>query len=146
MSKCWRFAGQGVNNDAFYEYFACGVKASYSSVEDGQGLYLDGERLGGSGYVYRTGTTSLSVVANAFQTPNYQSFGSCYNCFVEEKKYDCVNAACTESEKYNTPGIYQSMSECETACGTGCSGQCIPNDEWSQIQSLANQLKNKNCS
>ena len=64
----------------------------------------------------------------------------------ENIPYDCINGACVQKKIYSTPGIFKSISECETACGTGCSGQCIPNDEWNKIQSLANQLKNKNCS
>jgi hypothetical protein len=60
-------------------------------------------------------------------------------------KYDCINAACVKSTQYNTPGFYQSLSQCESTCGTGCSGHCISNSDWSQIEGLANQLKNKNC-
>lgn len=59
--------------------------------------------------------------------------------------FDCINAACRPSTEYNTPGIYSSLSECEQACGTGCSGKCINNSDWQKIQELANQLKNKNC-
>ncbi|MFN6565451.1 MAG: hypothetical protein RMY28_037400 [Nostoc sp. ChiSLP01] len=64
----------------------------------------------------------------------------------DEEKYDCINAVCINANQYSTPGIYQSLSECEAACGTGCSGKCIPNSEWAQIEGLANQLKSKNCS
>ncbi|OYD93134.1 hypothetical protein CDG76_20795 [Nostoc sp. 'Peltigera membranacea cyanobiont' 210A] len=60
-------------------------------------------------------------------------------------KYDCINGACIPKTTYNTPGIYQSLSECETACGTGCSGKCVSNSEWAQIEGLSNQLKNRNC-
>lgn len=76
------------------------------------------------------------------------TFAGGSQCWEEptEKIYDCINAACIESKTYKTPGIYKSLSDCETACGTGCSGQCISNAEWNKIQSLANQLKNKNCS
>jgi hypothetical protein len=60
--------------------------------------------------------------------------------------YDCINGACTLNSVYNTPGFYASLSACEVACGSGCSGKCISNSEWAQIEGLANQLKNKNCS
>ena len=62
----------------------------------------------------------------------------------EELKYDCLNASCVLATTYNTSGIY-TLAECEMACGSGCSGKCISNEEWNKIQSLANQLKNKSC-
>ncbi len=61
-------------------------------------------------------------------------------------KYDCINGACVSKATYNTPGIYNSLSECEVACGTGCNGKCISNADWAQIEGLANQLKNQTCS
>jgi hypothetical protein len=61
-------------------------------------------------------------------------------------KHDCINGACLPKATYNTPGIYNSLSECQTACGTGCSGQCISNSDWAQIEGLADKLKQKNCS
>jgi hypothetical protein len=60
--------------------------------------------------------------------------------------HDCINGSCIPQSTYNTPGIYQSLSDCEVACGTGCSGKCISNADWAQISGLASQLKNKNCS
>lgn len=69
------------------------------------------------------------------------------NCGIPTpKKYDCINGACLEASQYNTPGIYQSLSDCEVNCGTGCSGKCISNSDWAQIKGLSNQLKNRNCS
>ncbi len=61
-------------------------------------------------------------------------------------EYDCVNGACISKTRYNTPGLYKSLPECQTACGAGCSGKCISSDDWAQIQGLSNQLKSRNCS
>ncbi|MCC5606646.1 hypothetical protein LC612_07560 [Nostoc sp. CHAB 5834] len=61
-------------------------------------------------------------------------------------RYDCLNGACIKKTIHNTPGLYQSLSECEVACGTGCSGKCISNSEWSEIEGLSNQVRNRNCS
>lgn len=61
-------------------------------------------------------------------------------------QYDCVNGACLPKTTFNTPGIYATLSECEINCGTGCSGKCLSNEDWAQIEGLAAQLKNKNCS
>lgn len=60
--------------------------------------------------------------------------------------YDCINGACIPKTTYNTPGIYNSLEDCETSCGTGCSGKCIPNSEWATIEGLSSQLKQRNCS
>lgn len=63
-------------------------------------------------------------------------------CPIAESKYDCVNGVCTPA----TNGFYSSLSECQISCGKqGCSGQCISNSDWSQIQGLSNQLRNRNC-
>lgn len=66
-------------------------------------------------------------------------------CEDEDKPYDCINGACIKSSQYDTPGIYEDISECEKACGTGCSGKCLSNEEWNKIKNLAKQIKDKNC-
>lgn len=66
-------------------------------------------------------------------------------CEEEYEPYDCINGACIKSSKYDTPGLYENISECEKACGTGCSGKCLSNEEWNKIKNLAKQIKDKNC-
>lgn len=95
------------------------------------------------GFNYTTFDNSYSMVDGSYSLFESND-ASCTTSASEQ--YDCVNANCVKSTKYNTPGIYASIEECETACGLGCSGQCVPKSEWNKIQSLANQLKNKNCS
>lgn len=63
-----------------------------------------------------------------------------------ETQYDCINGACIPKSTYNSPGLYASLSDCQVACGTGCSGKCLSNSDWAQIEGLANQLKSRNCS
>lgn len=77
--------------------------------------------------------------------------------------YDCINGTCILKGVYGTPGIYESLEECESSCGNKpmCSPPfecidpsnfcppgkiCIPQNEWTQIEGLANKLKQKNCS
>lgn len=60
--------------------------------------------------------------------------------------YDCINGKCLPQNNYNTPGFYESLAACESICGFGCSGKCISNAEWAQIENLSNHLKVKNCS
>ncbi len=62
------------------------------------------------------------------------------------EQYDCINGACLKKTTYNTPGLYASLSLCEVACGTGCSGKCLSNADWTQIESLSSQIMNRNCS
>jgi hypothetical protein len=68
------------------------------------------------------------------------------NCINTSFPHDCINGACFPKSQFNTPGLYDSLAECEAACGTGCSGKCISNKDWSKIQWLSSQLKNRNCS
>lgn len=78
----------------------------------------------------------------AYYTPTVSfRYEGCETLF----SYDCINGACQPSHQYNTPGLYQSLSECEEACGTGCSGTCVSNKDWAIIQQLSSQLKKKNC-
>ncbi|WP_200327558.1 hypothetical protein [Sphaerospermopsis aphanizomenoides] len=72
------------------------------------------------------------------------TYGSCDAC--SNDKYDCLNGACIDKDIYKTPGIYQSIEECQVACGTGCSGVCLTASEWSTIQGLASQNKSRHCS
>ncbi|MEH2070286.1 MAG: hypothetical protein V7K47_19370 [Nostoc sp.] len=95
------------------------------------------------------GEQGTVTLAGSYYPPNdfnvsYDSFSN--TCAPPIIAYDCINGACIKKSVYNTPGLYTSLSECETACGTGCSGKCIPNSEWAQIEGLANQLKLRNCS
>ena len=89
-------------------------------------------------------TQTIALISNSVSRHTVTNL-RLVDCTPEQKKYDCVNAACVDSKQYNTPGIFTSLSQCEIACGTGCSGQCVSNEEWNKIQSLANQLRNKNC-
>lgn len=66
-------------------------------------------------------------------------------CQPPQIHYDCINGACLPKTSYGTPGIYPSLSACEIACGTGCSGKCISNADWAQIEGLSSELKSTNC-
>lgn len=84
--------------------------------------------------------TNYDLLASSIisQTP-------CTDCEDPNTSYDCINGACIKKTQYNTPGIYNSLSQCETACGTGCSGKCLSNEEWNKISDLAGKLKQRNC-
>ena len=71
--------------------------------------------------------------------------GSTNSCGILSSTFDCINGACINASKYNTPGMYPSLSECENVCGSGCSGKCVSNSDWAQIEGLSKELRNRNC-
>jgi hypothetical protein len=73
--------------------------------------------------------------------------GNCTSCLIAGDLYDCINGACFKNSVYDTPGFYTSLEQCKFQCGgTVCSGKCISNADWAQIEGLASKLKSKNCS
>ncbi|MBE9056351.1 hypothetical protein [Sphaerospermopsis sp. LEGE 08334] len=157
--KCWVLYGQGFNG-YWYELLICADSVTYqfsptnpyTGNQPWMQPYVNGVLLGpGSGYV--VGTEHAEIVTYPIKDqycPNPRAVrdGSCDACYPEppQAKYDCINGACIPDTTYSTPGLYSTLSECETACGTGCSGKCISNQDWATIEGLAAQLKNKNCS
>lgn len=99
-----------------------------------------------------TEVTSASAYTSSFENVSvFYKQGSCVSCLPSSNnKYDCINGNCTQSTTYNTPGIYNSLEECQANCGSSnpgnqCDGVCISSPEWATIQGLASQLKNKSC-
>ena len=126
----------------------CVFPAQNASVQygcPGVGISTDGAVDGGISHTLKVWITPDGGVEFFWGTFTYGS-SSCWEEEEEEKKYDCINGACIEAVKYETPGLYQSLEECQVACGTGCSGKCISSNEWKQIQDLARRIRNKNCS
>jgi hypothetical protein len=138
MKKCWYITYTNCIGQTGTDYL-CSKDLSYIPT---------GGSCGG-GYFYSVdlgfNASNASEIAGTVQQV---SCNFCSNCCTDSPNstYDCINAACVSKNTYNTPGIYNSLAECEQACGTGCSGKCISNSDWAQIEGLANQLKNKNCS
>ncbi|MEH2119021.1 hypothetical protein [Nostoc sp.] len=77
-------------------------------------------------------------------------------------KYDCINGQCISSTQYKTPGIYQSLADCQAVCANGGScGQgkqcvdpttfcplgkvCIDQDEFSSIEGLISKINSEVC-
>ena len=77
--NCWRFYGQGVNNNAFYELFACGNNPSY--FDNGSGLtpMLNGASVAPfGGYEYRRGTATITrVYTDVNSGGGVYTYGSC---------------------------------------------------------------------
>jgi hypothetical protein len=161
---CFRFSGQCVRNDNWYEYYACGNNASFAFNGSGFSLIVDGVDIAGSGYYYRDGTTQISIVANLTPTSGYISSGSCSGCRTVAKRYDCLNGGCIQHTVYNSPGLFTTLAECQAACGSASNNNCKPPNicvspdycppsmvcltlaELSTIDGLSGELKSKNCS
>jgi hypothetical protein len=87
----------------------------------------------------------------------------CPNCFPSVEKYDCLNGVCIQQTAYNSPGLFATLAECETACGSASNNNCkppnicvppdycppgmvcLPDEEFSRIESLGVALKNSAC-
>ncbi|AFY94632.1 hypothetical protein [Chamaesiphon minutus] len=75
-----------------------------------------------------------------------------YGC-EQGPSYDCVNGDCLEATVYDTPGIYQTLQECQGDCGGGNCPEnycppgktCIDSSKWSQIESLSEAVRGKVC-
>jgi hypothetical protein len=143
MAQCFRFYGKGTDNNN-YEFFACGTTPEYRTRNSSTVyLYLDGVNIAGINYFYTTATAQVVAVPNDNATVGYTKFGNCTAC--NAIPYDCINGACIPKSTYNTPGFYATISDCEIACGKGCSGKCLSNKDWAKIEDLGKRLKNQDC-
>ncbi len=141
VSLTYRLKGQTGAGTTVSRTSAC-LAAPFSTELDrsADGFFLI---YNGGRQLLESGWTNYDLLSSSItaQTP-------CTGCTLppEEISYDCINGACVPETTYGTLGLYPSLSACETACGTGCSGKCISNSEWAQIEGLSNQIKNINCS
>lgn len=77
-------------------------------------------------------------------------------------KYDCLNGNCVESTEYKTPGIYQSLSDCQAVCANGgacASGKkcvdpttfcpdgkvCLDQGEFDSVEALISKIGSEVC-
>lgn len=141
-NKCWLLRANPFSGSS-YTWKACGETSSLKprpgTIRNGVYWELDGVDMFDGSEVRNTST--IEIVADDYPA----DYGSCTDCTPAAVIYDCINGACIDADTYGTPGIYASLEECEIACGTGCSGKCISNSDWAQIEGLINQLKQKNC-
>lgn len=152
---CWRFWAAS-NGQISFQHYACGNSASYQAtggINNAANLIVDGVIQNGPSYQYWSGgiySRGIEQVPDVTSTEGNVS-GSCNGCKgppppPPSARYDCVNGSCLEKGRYSTPGIYESLSECEQNCGPGCGGVCVSNTDWAKISSLVAMLKNKDCS
>jgi len=81
VKTCFKFRGQGVFNDSWYNYFVCASQAEFRDNGTGLSLYADGVQIAGSGYQYRRGTGTITTVQGApIADGDAASGGSCDGC------------------------------------------------------------------
>jgi hypothetical protein len=63
------------------------------------------------------------------------------------QKYDCVNGGCVPKSTYSTPGKYDSLAACQSACAkdSPCNGECISAAEIAALQQAANKAQANCC-
>ena len=172
--SCWALYALTFNPSNNYTEYFCGQSAEFQVFEgntslrkviyvdcQGQTRSLFKDRLG-----FESGVLQGSQLINGGNTQPPQQgstvLGSCSSCIASTQTYDCVNHKCELSTKYNTPGLYKSLADCEAVCGKGgvcASGKqcldpvnycppgkvCIEEGEHAKIQNLIQQTKNKFC-
>lgn len=147
--KCFRVKTRGLKGDCSAAGFFESIVKNVDSVEFERKTVPSSKPFAGCSFDYL-------VVDGISRFPSFDGGSAAgygeiieIDCESEEEvkvKFDCINNACIKSDKYETPGLYESLEECETVCGEkGCSGECISNKKWSQIKDLAGKLKDKNC-
>jgi hypothetical protein len=60
---------------------------------------------------------------------------------------DCVNGGCVPKATYSTPGKYDSLAACQSACAkdSPCNGECISAAEIAALQQAANKAQANCC-
>lgn len=72
------------------------------------------------------------------------------NC-VSQPRYDCINGSCLTSSQYKTPGIFESLADCQANCGSNSPNTCPPGkvcleqSEYSDILNKINTLSGLIC-
>ena len=144
-----------------YTWKICGntsVLKPRTSSSGIQGVYweVDGVDLFGGSFIL-----SGSVAVVPWDTAS--DYGSCDSCKTSPSiKYDCLNGNCVASTQYQTPGLYQSLSDCQAVCANGgacASGKqcidptnfcppgkiCIDQGEFSSIEALISKINSEVC-
>lgn len=81
---------------------------------------------------------------------------------LNSQKYDCINGTCIIKTQYNTPGLYNSLSDCQAVCANGGScgdgkqcvdpttfcpdGKvCIDQGEFDSVEALISRIGSEVC-
>lgn len=171
---CYVWQGRGADN-ASYAFAFCVAGGSTVGWVIGSQYPTGNYRLPAVNGALAPGADNFYVTADNIIQPNNQVAysaaisarglrGNCTGCLFQGDLWDCINGNCVKNSQYNTPGIYQSLEECQSSCGNSsptCAPPnvcidpnnycppgkvCISQSEWSQIEGLSNQLRNNNCS
>lgn len=64
-----------------------------------------------------------------------------------QNPHDCINGNCLPKSVYGTPGIFASLSACESGCAknSNCTGECIPSGEINNLRAAVVSLQKQVC-
>lgn len=103
-----------------------------------------------SGYEAGASTGNCSRPTSIWKNGIFQTRYGCnwpgnvtFTFVADPQKYDCINGVCISSNIYDTPGIYESLEACQSACTS--SSECPEGYECVSVESTQ-QLKDCICS
>lgn len=89
--------------------------------------------INGIGYVDGTYTITRSDQASCTVTP-------------ANIKHDCINGQCVPSTRFTTPGIYNSLEDCQVQCELNNTDLvCLTPSEYNQITALIRKISQEIC-
>lgn len=74
--------------------------------------------------------------------------------------YDCVNGTCVDARRYNTPGFFKSLLDCQKICAFSCGDGkqcvdpisfcppgkiCLDSSEYGEIQRMISRIRENIC-
>jgi hypothetical protein len=139
------YSGTAANTPYIASGFGSANGCSLGNVSGNTAIFANGK-----GFINACNCNSSGVVASITSSS-----------YVGNSGYDCVNGGCYSAGNYDTPGSYTTLANCQANCGATCTtgsvcvdpnnycpnGQtCLPTTEFSQIQSLSSQLRQRDCS
>ena len=79
------------------------------------------------------------------------SCSNCPGCCVDptnpNQPFDCLNGGCIPQITYKTPGVYASLSDCQSGCAknSDCQGECVSKDQMIQLQQATDLITSRLC-
>ncbi|MCC5641104.1 hypothetical protein LC593_35845 [Nostoc sp. CHAB 5844] len=134
MANCYVFCGVGIDGETYCTGVCANSPRWGQSQQSGYESYFapyDGFQILRNPWATTAGsitlcTTEEQLNAALAQGTNYGN--DCSSCLTNPVKYDCLNGSCVTSSTYDTPGLYDSLQECQGSCGSGCQPPniCVP--------------------
>ena len=169
MSKCWKIECNDCNGEYKIQYVCAdtvvtntNTTVAYNRCQIGSRflLTIDGVSQDAATWTMANISSITQVADSSYRPPGVTVYGNCDSC--KPSTYDCINGVCTVKTQYNTPGLYNSLSDCQAVCANGGScgdgkqcidptnfcppGKiCIDQGEFSSIEALISKIGSEVC-